>query len=273
MSVVVKRIMEEASVVTNGNAVMEVTEGYYVSGLDITKGPAYALFSAINATGLPTPWTAHPYIPNVNLVSYSPRFVKQDTAKVTLTYVNVQPQLIVSGGCGLITVQTDEDRNGAPILVSNQNTGATPPVAAAIAKVQAGLHTVFKPQATIVIQRIRADSFYGGIDPKAQIAFVGKTNSNTTFGYSPGTLLVENIGFNNDGFAGVAWRMQYEFRHNPKGWNNRIAWTDRETGHPGTQLVKAPGYDAGTVSSASDPQYGRKICDDYEQVDFAPLLA
>lgn len=270
-------LAEYASVTTQGNVVMEATEAFFVrlSAADAAaNGGAGAMFRAINAPELPAPWTPHPVIPNVNVISYTPTPQGNTAAIVTIRYVNIQPQLIIRGGCGLKVEETDMDRSGNPVVVSNYNPSATPPVSQAQAIVLGGSHKVLRPDATIVIQRIRPSTVFGGIDPLAQqAAFVGRTNSTVTLGAAVGTMLCENCGFDNDGFGNVAWRMQYEFRYDPRGWNTRVVWVNPETGKPGTQLQKAPGFDAGTVSSPSDASFGRKVVDDYQQVDFSTLLS
>lgn len=273
-------LAEYSSVSTQGNVVMEAQEGFFVrletTDIAVTGG-AGMMYRAILAAQLPAPWSPHPIIPNVNAISYSPQPQGNTSAIVLVRYVNVQPQITIRGGCGLKVEDTDIDRLGVPVVVSNQNASATPPVSAAQAIPIGGTHKVMRPEATILIERIRPSLAFGGgaaVDPAAQaVEYVGKTNSTTYFGAAPGTLLCENIGYDNDGFGNVAWRMQYEFRYNRKGWNPRVVWINPETGQPGTQLQKAPGFDAGTVSNSSDPQYGRKVIDDYEQVSFNALLA
>lgn len=281
MAIVEKAYLaEHASVTTQGNVVMEAQEGFFVrltaQDLALTGG-AGMMYAAINATGLPVPWSPHPIIPNVNVISYTPTPEGNTAAIVLVRYINVQPQITIRGGVGLKVEDTDIDRLGNPIVLSNQNASATPPVSAAQAVPIGGSHKVFRPEATLVIERIRPSLAFGGgsaVDPAAQaVAYVGKTNNAVHFGAPAGTLMCENIGFDNDGLGNVAWRMQYEFRFNRRGWNPRVVWINPETGQPGTQLAKAPGFDAGTVSNASDPQYGRKVIDDYEQVSFDPLLS
>lgn len=269
-------LSERATLTTNGFVVTDATEGFFVrfttQDLAETAG-AGMMFRAVSASGLPLVWSAHPTIPNLNLVSFNPIPQGNTAAIVDCRYVNVQPQVVLRGGCGLTSVLTDVDRNGNPVVVSNQNASATPPVSAS-QRNELGCHfNVLTPEATLVVQRIRPSLAFGGIDPVAQQdTYVGTVNSTAFLGIAPGRVLCENIGYDNDNLAGVAWRMQYEFRISRRTWYPRVVWIDPNTGSPGTQLVKAAGYDAGTPSNPSDASVGRKVVDSYEGKDFSALL-
>lgn len=270
-------LIRGATMKTRGRAIMEITDPWYVTGLDVTTlGGAGALASAVTASGLPAPWTPHPIVTTCNLVSYSPEPTEGgQSAIVTLTYVNVQPQLLLRGGTSLVQTNSNIDRLGNDIFVGNYNPNATPPVSTALTKVVAGTYSWMRPQATLCVERIRVSPAYGGPDPSALMAFVGKTNSSTYFGFPKETMLCENVGFTNDEFGDVAYRYTMEFRIDPRGFNPRIAFRNPDTGQIGTQLRAAPGYSEtapGTPSDPAETQYGKKIVDRYEPVSFDLLF-
>lgn len=262
------------------NLPVEAFEGFFVTGL--TPGPG-AVADIIGATNLPVPWTAHPRFSQLFVADYEPEMVRADAAIVVVkyvslaAYVNVQsiPAMNIRGGCGLVVKQTDTDIDKVPILLSNQNLAASPPVTADDRKVGPCIVNVLRPQQTLIIERIRpAMPFANGVDPLAlQATYGGKVNEVMILGAEPRTLMCEAISFSAEGMLGVAWKMEYEFRYDPDTHNPRVSWVNRDTGQPGTDLVKAPGYDLGTPSVTDDPQYGRKVIKEYREIDFTPLLA
>lgn len=292
MAVVSKSyLIEGTSINQSGGTILEAVEVFEVTLTDADGLGAARLYSAIHATGLPLLWSDHPVIPNLSAISYQPEFQGPFLAFVKVIYANAAPQVFIRGGCGLEQVQVNVDRYRRYPRVSNQFAGTTlpdntviPPVTDLQRIVQDGVAHVFRPRATFIIARVRpSTNFPGGINPaQQQKDFVGKINSNTTdiFGVSmpPGTLICENIGYDNDGLAGVAWRMSYEFRYRPEGFNPEVFWIDRETGEPGAFLTKDPNFDASTplariCANSEDPRYGLKVIDCYETANFDTLLA
>lgn len=275
-------IIKGCTLKTMGTAVIEGTEVWYVQGVGADGNYGLtALWNAINAENLPTPWSPHPTVPGLNLVSYDPQPTEGGaSAYVTLRYVNSNPQLFIRMGTGLVTVQTDQDRYGNPVLLSNYNPSASPPVSGAIAKVTSGIFSYLRPQSTLIIQRVRPTLRWGGsfgVDPKVQQGFVGKVNGADLFGLYPKyTLLCENVGCDNDGFGDVACRYQYEFRYDRAGWNPRVVWVNPDTGQRGTQLLSASGYSEsapGEPSTSGDTLVGKKIVDRCDTADFTPLFS
>lgn len=284
MAFVEKAYMSErASLSTAGTSVTEAVESFFVrfTTQDVAEtGGAGMMFRAVSAFGLPTVWSPHPNIPNLNLVSFRPTPAGNTAAYVDCVYVNVQPQRIIRGGCGLISERTDIDIDGNPIVLSNKGcvkpgTGGTQTVSDAEKIVIGGHIDVFRAEGTVLIERVRPSLLFpSGIDPAAQSAdFTGTVNSTTVFGVGPRKAMCESVSFNNDGLAGVAWRMQYEFRINRRGFDRRVVFINAETGNPEYSAVKAPGFDAGSPGFTTDVNYGRKVIRCYEERDFNILVS
>jgi hypothetical protein len=283
-------LIEEASLTTSGNVVIEATEGFLV-GLPVVPGvPATnLLYSAINAGGLPVLFESHPAIPGLAVVQYTPKPHSTSTSQVIVVvrYVNMNPQVSMQGGCALAAVETDwaYDASNAkkPVIVSNYNSGL------GITSEATGLVTATSksialcPLSVFVANRVIADEAYGGINPvQVQRDYQGTINnaSVTIRGveFPAGSLICENFGFNNDGLWGVAWHISVEMRYNPEGHNPEDVLLDTDTGLPAKNLTNDANYNAANplARCAADPsstQSGRKIVKKQRAVNWAPLVA
>lgn len=274
-SVVKEYIKDASSLTTSGNLIVEAVEAYWVQlqSSDWANGATSALYAAINAPGLPFLWSAHPTIPDLSAVQYTPEPWGRDKCIVKVRYVNSSPQVVLRGGCALETIQTDMDVDKRPIrLIAPDLEDPVP-----------GVVTALRARPCFVAQRIVADEAYGGINPvEWQNRYADSVNADSVqvrgVTFPAGSLLCENFGFDNDGLWGVAWNIVVEMRGNPHGFNPEVALLDPETGEPYDGLVKDPNFNKinpleRICVSASDGLYGRKVIREQREETWGPLMA
>lgn len=266
-------IAEGSSITTYGSDILEEVDVFFVK--DLTAGSA-ALYSAVNATGLPALWSAHPTVPNLRAVSYDVKPAGTMKAFVSVRYVNIMPRLIYRGGCGLRMITTDMDYAKNPLWVTNYKSPDIVDVKSGYIPYQSAKVNVLEPEMTFMVERIRPNIAYpGGIDPvQLSNQFVGKVNSVNIFNtFLRGTLLCENIGYDNEQFGNVAWRIVCEFRYRAKGHQPEIWFTDPQTGLP-TDSVKAPGFDKNIPTDMANManRYGRKVVNWYQYANLLTLI-
>lgn len=274
-------ILEGSSYVGEGTAALEQTDCFLVEGLTSTDGRA-AYREACEAADLPLAWSPHPFVAGLNAVRFSAQLLGDCKARVSIGYVNTQPQFVMRGGCGLYETRTDMDRERRPVWVTNRGSAKTETTVYGDddEQWQTGLIVAPGSESVFMFERVRPlpafDSF-NGVWPWAHSeAYTDAVNSGTFFGFPRGTVLCESVAYDNSGMAGVANRFVYEFRIRRYGWQPDVAWRNDKTDKSPGDLLKAPGF---YLNEPSDPSrtdnaaYGRKIVDWHPYVDFTRLLA
>ena len=278
MATVTQRgLIEGSSYVGEGTAPIEQTDVFLIEGIEGDGTQAH--WQATTAGGLPLAWSVHPYTPGLNAVRFVPQLLGAGKARVSVTYVNTQPQFVMRGGCGLYQTTTDMDRYKRPVWVTNR--GATLNGAAVTddnEQWQSGTFSVAGSETVFMFERVRPLPTFAvyGVWPQAHAeAFTGKLNATAFFGYGRGMVLCENVAYDNSGMAGVANRFTYEFRVRPVGWQPEVAWINSKTGEPLPDLQKAPQFDQNVPSDpgrTDSAAYGRKVVYWFDYVDFNALL-
>ena len=244
-------VAEKASIVAEGSQVREVIRAFIVEGLEGTR----ALLDAVNAviaadptTGTGPPWSPHPTIGDMRVVSFTTEVIDSFRCYVLARYINTAA-VLYRGSSGLVMTQTDKDINNQPIVLLHKG------------KPYPGELQKFVPEGTFSIHRIQPALAYGGIDPVlVQAIYSGAVNATPFLGHGARRVMCESVSYDNDGFGNVAWNMVYEFRIKDADtvWDPEVVAIDPETGQPFPDLI---------------PGEGRKIPMSYRAMNLNDLLA
>ena len=271
MATVEQSDTQEDTMIVEGNRIIEMSRVIWIK--DLAAHGTDWQWAAVDATGILV-WGIHPSRTFMRAVSYHVQGISPGRAKVAVRYINSTAQYF-GGSSTLERIDTDMDRNGTVITVTNKGAPKNPTTdttnsdgsnttgtayTSADDDPQPGVITVTAPIGTFTVRRIEANVAVvpGGINPLAvKEQYTNYVNSGEFLErYSPGTALCEAVAFDNDGLGDVAYNMQYEFRTKDSGWKPEVIWINKETGEPGVGLVQ---------------DVGRKTVDYYQETDFSPL--
>lgn len=199
------------------------------------------LFAALASDDLPVTGTEHPHEPGVYLTDLTARPMSGGIVRVELAYKRPEgsgfdppPQFPfeISGDASLQQIETALDRQGNQITVEHEG------------EVKGGLIHPFE-----TAEEMHLSEVIGTADP----TLIARAYSNTvnlgTFRFDQGapdrTWLFMRVGYDlvdADVLPFPLYRMTYEIRRNPDGFDPQVIWIADDKHEPPPDLVPGTGY-------------------------------
>lgn len=197
------------------------------------------LDKVLRAPNVPRPGNAHPHRPELIVQDRDARALSTNIAMVSVTYRlpdggNFPPgsdSFRLTGGTGIEQISTMLDRTGTPIVVTHEDVE------------QGGFITPYEARSEITAERTEQLSNPLGVSTLW-------TNAVNTGGWSldpnaqPRTWLVAGVNFElvSQDTIPFTYRVVYNFRQNPDGFDPQVVFIDPETGNPPPNLTPDEGY-------------------------------
>jgi hypothetical protein len=235
--------VKDISCVEEEGAVVSLTRTGIVEGL--TTGTFGALAEAFNATNLPAVNSTPADFPGLRLVKRSPRILAEDNTKAEIVleyrpYGRDGINLVFSVSSQGTQVQTQKDAYGNPLIVEYEYP-ADYAIAAYRGKTiqQGATASVFMTQTTLVASGLVNTDYPYTITS----FFANSVNALWFSGGAPRTWYCNKCAASphDMGVSPRLWRFDFEFIHNPIGWDQDYWFTDPNTGQPPPDLVAGTG--------------------------------
>jgi hypothetical protein len=219
-----------------------------VTGL--TNNDYRALFSALEAAGIPAVGSSPTGAPNLQLVDRNPTIVEGEPSSVDVDLVYEHAagknQALGTPHYGTITyqvraavnqVESNTDVDGNPVTVSHTYPPEDPDFAGQT-KVQGGQFQFFQPQTCLTVRGIFTTRYPWLMERY----LIGGINETDWAGRGPGEWMCTGFSWTPLDGQSSKYEVEIEFQHNPGGWNPTVIFTDERTNRPPTGLVPGTGY-------------------------------
>lgn len=231
------------SSLTWGPEGMQVVRSIPVVDISVTPGVANAdaLWNAVNASGIPAPYSAHPtaglaakglVVQGYDVGPTSPP--AHDKAIVKVIYKGRYPMVtrLVSWECGLVQEITDLDKDGNPLVVrwfplsSTSKAGDTIPNPIPVSPkshAAGGQVQAMKPYKKLIVRQIIVASSLNGFDDAKYIdPFLGYLNAATYRSQAAKTWLCISASATTEN--GYTYTLTREVMWKPTTWKQNVAY-------------------------------------------------
>ncbi len=238
MAVVIKNIVEGASVREQGGIVLESIDVAIVHGL--SGGTGWSA-EALATAGLPTANESHPNYSTLTLRERRVIPLSPSIAQVELVYrvdESLLPTAITTrGGSRINSVTTAVDRFGKEIQTTRSTDFTIKGVFfTTVVDTQTHEVTATEAQRTLSVTDARSSA-----DPSVFTAvYVNKINSKDFQNGEPGTWFCSGITFaiSNRDASPPLWKFVYNFQHKQDGWQPIATHQNKRTGEPADPLIE-----------------------------------
>lgn len=259
MQVIADILEDEVEVTKDG-----VTATRVFKVLDVEAGtPAAMIAYAVMATGIPRRGEPHPGIAGLRADRIRARAIPETTDGFIVTVAYATPDgsgradepgsnfCRVSIGTSIVSVETNQDHEGNPILLNHVFRDKETGEETYTAKDQPGRVEKSTP---VMVLRFERKELHSPVPD--MLAYVGRVNRETLWGAGPREWLCTGIsGDSPDG--GITYNVTYEFQKNPDGsWDKTV-------------FAYNPATDEIAVDAVEGK--GRKTVQLYPPADFAAL--
>lgn len=212
-----------------------------VSGLSDTDFEV--LYSALDEAGVPAADSTLPGRLGLVVKRRSVKLLPREQSKcdVDIFYEKLQESVsnfVFSGGSSLKHLVTQNDRNGAQIILSHTFPAGDPDFPNET-RSQGGEVNVLYPQTGITATGLLAVDFPHFITAQ----WIGFRNATTWAGGSAGTWLITGARFTPHDLSAEPkqWIFEFEFSADTTGWQPETVYIDERTGKPPPNIVEGVG--------------------------------